>query len=40
MGSCAHVPFTSEGMDSLLFINVDPEKKDNPRSAIEAYYYK
>lgn len=40
MGSSDHVPFAEKGIPSALFINVDPEKKDNPRSAIEPYYHK
>ena len=40
MGSSDHVPFAQKGIPSALFINVDPAKKDNPRSAIEPYYHK
>lgn len=40
MGSSDHVPFQNAGIASSLFINVDPDKKDNPRSAIEPYYHK
>lgn len=40
MGSSDHVPFTNKGIPAALFINVDPAKKDDPRSAIEPYYHK
>lgn len=40
MGSSDHVPFTNKGIPAALFINVDPSKKDDPRSAIEPYYHK
>lgn len=41
MGSSDHVSFENIGVDSALFINVDPEKKeDGVRSAIEPYYHK
>lgn len=40
MGSSDHVPFQNAGIAASLFINVDPAKKDNPRSAIEPYYHK
>ena len=40
MGSSDHVPFQRAGIASSLFINVDPAKKDVPRSAIEPYYHK
>ena len=40
MGSSDHVSFENIGVDSALFINVDSELKDNPRSAIEPYYHK
>ena len=40
MGSSDHVPFTKAGIPAALFINVDPTKKHDPRSAIEPYYHK
>lgn len=40
MGSSDHVPFANVGIPSALFINVDPDKKSDPRSAIEPYYHK
>ncbi|MGL5694877.1 MAG: M20/M25/M40 family metallo-hydrolase, partial [Peptostreptococcaceae bacterium] len=40
MGSSDHVPFNEAGIPSALFINVDPAKKDDPRSALEPYYHK
>lgn len=40
MGSSDHVPFDNAGIPSALFINVDPSKKDDPRTAIEPYYHK
>ena len=40
MGSSDHVPFAKKGIPSALVINVDPAKKDDPRSAIEPYYHK
>ncbi|MGL4913044.1 MAG: M20/M25/M40 family metallo-hydrolase [Romboutsia sp.] len=40
MGSSDHVPFTQAGIPAALFINVNPSKKHDPRSAIEPYYHK
>ncbi len=40
MGSSDHVYFALRGIPSALFINVDPAKKLDPRSAIEPYYHK
>lgn len=40
MGSSDHVSFDNVGIPSALFINGDPEKLHDPRSALEPYYHK
>lgn len=40
MGSSDHVSFDNAGIPSALFINGDPEKLDDPRTALEPYYHK
>lgn len=40
MGSSDHVSFDNVGIPSALFINGDPTKLDNPRTALEPYYHK